>query len=97
MGQEVTDALDGLRAAGRQCLGTVIDGGERYDRADLAAPTALLLGNEAAGLAPHLLDRLDGTVMIPMEGRTESLNVGMACAVLCFEAARQRRVARCHG
>jgi len=27
-----------------------------------------------------------------MEGRAESLNVGMAAAVLCFEAARQRRV-----
>jgi tRNA G18 (ribose-2'-O)-methylase SpoU len=26
-----------------------------------------------------------------MAGRSESLNVGMAAAVLCFEAARQRR------
>jgi tRNA G18 (ribose-2'-O)-methylase SpoU len=26
-----------------------------------------------------------------MDGRAESLNVGMACAVLCFEALRQRR------
>ena len=31
---------------------------------------------------------------IPMDGRSESLNVGMACAVLCFEAARQRRAGR---
>jgi tRNA G18 (ribose-2'-O)-methylase SpoU len=28
-----------------------------------------------------------------MVGRSESLNVGMAAAVLCFEAARQRRLA----
>ena len=34
---------------------------------------------------------LDGAVTIPMAGRTESLNVGMAASVLCFEAARQRR------
>jgi tRNA G18 (ribose-2'-O)-methylase SpoU len=27
-----------------------------------------------------------------MAGRTESLNVGMVAAVVCFEAARQRRV-----
>jgi TrmH family RNA methyltransferase len=28
---------------------------------------------------------------IPMAGRAESLNVGVACAVVCFEAFRQRR------
>jgi tRNA G18 (ribose-2'-O)-methylase SpoU len=26
-----------------------------------------------------------------MAGRAESLNVGVACAVVCFEALRQRR------
>jgi tRNA G18 (ribose-2'-O)-methylase SpoU len=26
-----------------------------------------------------------------MDGRAESLNVGVACAVMCFEALRQRR------
>ena len=33
----------------------------------------------------------DEWVTIPMAGRSESLNVGMAAAVLCFEAARQLR------
>jgi tRNA G18 (ribose-2'-O)-methylase SpoU len=28
-----------------------------------------------------------------MAGAAESINVGMAAAVLCFEAARQRRLA----
>ena len=30
-----------------------------------------------------------------MAGRAESLNVGVACAVLCFEALRQRRTEWC--
>jgi tRNA G18 (ribose-2'-O)-methylase SpoU len=33
---------------------------------------------------------IDEWVSIPMVGRAESLNVGMATAVLCFELARQR-------
>jgi tRNA C32,U32 (ribose-2'-O)-methylase TrmJ len=33
-------------------------------------------------------------VSIPMPGGAESLNVGMAAAVLCFEVARQRRFGR---
>ena len=28
---------------------------------------------------------------IPMAGRSDSLNVGVSAAVLCFEALRQRR------
>ena len=60
-----------------------------YTAADLSGPTAIVVGNEAHGL-PAGLD-LDGYVTIPMAGRSESLNVGVAAAVLCFEAARQRR------
>jgi tRNA C32,U32 (ribose-2'-O)-methylase TrmJ len=54
-------------------------------------PTALFLGNESSGLDPALAETFTGSVAIPMAGRAESLNVGVACAVLCFEALRQRR------
>lgn len=64
--------------------------GDRYDRADLRGPTCLVLGNEASGLPPQVAAHVDGSITIPMVGRSESLNVGMAAAVLCFEAARQR-------
>ncbi len=75
---------------GLRRLGTRADGGVAYTRADLAGPTALVLGNEAHGLPERAAAALDGWVTIPMAGRAESLNVGMAAAVLCFEAARQR-------
>ena len=75
---------------GLRRLGTRAEGGVAYHRADLAAPTALVLGNEAHGLGEQAAAALDGWVSIPMAGRAESLNVGMAAAVLCFEAARQR-------
>lgn len=75
---------------GLRRLGTRAGGGEPYTRADLAGPTALVLGNEAHGLPERAAGALDGWVTIPMSGRAESLNVGMAAAVLCFEAARQR-------
>jgi len=83
--------LAALGASGRRRLGSAIGEGTSYEDADLAVPLALVLGNEAQGLPAGLASSLDGMVTIPMEGRSESLNVGMACAVLCFEAARQRR------
>jgi TrmH family RNA methyltransferase len=75
---------------GLRRLGTRASGGVPYTRADLTAPTAVVLGNEAHGLPERVAAALDGWVSIPMAGRAESLNVGMAAAVLCFEAARQR-------
>ena len=88
-GGSVNDVLTTLGAWGLRRLATVARDGEAYDEVDLTVPVALVLGNEAHGL-PADLD-LDGTLTIPMAGSSESLNVGMACAVLCFEVARQRR------
>ena len=90
-GWSPVEALDALGALGRQRLGADATGPLPYDAADLARPTAVVLGNEAHGLDPEVASRLDGIVAIPMAGATESLNVAMAATVLCFESARQRR------
>ena len=87
---EPVKVLGTLREWGLRRLGTRADDGQPYYRVDLTAPTALVLGNEAHGLSASVAPALDGWVSIPMEGRAESLNVGMVAAVLCFEAARQR-------
>ncbi len=89
-GGEPVNILGALGEWGLRRLGTRADAGQPYYRVDLTAPTALVLGNEAHGLSASVAGALDGWVSIPMEGRAESLNVGMAAAVLCFEAARQR-------
>lgn len=84
--------LDEIAGWGLRRWGAVAEGGEDYAAADLTEPCALVLGNEASGLPlAELRSHLDGLISIPMAGSAESLNVGMAAAVLCFEAARQRR------
>jgi TrmH family RNA methyltransferase len=95
LGVVVTDdaaaVLDELAARGLQRVATVVEGGAPYERVDYRGPTALVLGSEAHGLPPELLASMDVMVTIPMHGHVESLNVGVAGAVLAFEAARQRR------
>ena len=90
-GGEPLEVLDRLGLWGLSRVGTHAHSGTPYDEAGLSRPTALVFGNEAHGLPTALSAHLDDTVTIPMVGRSESLNVGMAAAVLCFEAARQRR------
>lgn len=87
------DALDALRARQYRRLAASVAGAPSYDEVDLRGRVAVVLGNEAHGIAPELLGAVDGAVTIPMAGRTESLNVAMAATLLAFEAARQRRTA----
>ena len=84
-------AATGLAEAGFRTRATVVRDGEDYAALDWTVPTAVFFGNESAGLDPALSATLDGAVAIPMAGRAESLNVGVASAVVAFEAFRQRR------
>ncbi len=82
---------DELSDAGFRTLATVVRQGDDYADFDWSVPSAVFLGNESSGLDAALCGKLGGALGIPMEGRAESLNVGVASAVVGFEAARQRR------
>lgn len=79
-----------LRAAKLKLVGTVAGAPACYD-ADLSGPVALVVGNEAHGLAPGDSALLDLQVGVPMPGPAESLNVAVAGSIVLFEALRQRR------
>jgi len=91
------EVLDRLGGWGLRRLAATARGGEAIDHTDLVRPLALVIGNEASGLPAGLVGAVDVAVTIPMVGRAESLNVGMAAAVVCFEALRQRRAAPAGG
>lgn len=86
------EALGALRARGVALLGADAAGAPA-DSIDLVRPLALVLGNESGGLPGPVRDRIDELVSVPMPGGVESLNVGIAGAILLFEAVRQRRAA----
>ncbi|HTZ08094.1 MAG TPA: RNA methyltransferase [Acidimicrobiales bacterium] len=58
--------------------------------ADVAGPTALVLGSEGRGLGQLARRRCSILVAIPQHGRLEALNVAAAGAVACFELAHRR-------
>lgn len=62
-----------------------------YDGEDYRKGTAFFIGNEGNGLTEALSGKADHLIRIPMEGRLESLNAGVASAILMYEATRQRR------
>jgi RNA methyltransferase, TrmH family len=83
----VADLAD-VRAAGCRLLGTSSHAGRPHTEIDWSGRIAVVLGNEAHGLADDAA--VDEWVRIEHRGRAESLNVAMAATVLLFEAARRR-------
>ena len=91
-GGKPVQVLEAIGGRGVQRLGTDAHRGKPYDEYDLTGAFALVLGNETHGLPADVAEQIDGWVHVPMAGDVESLNVAMAGSVICFEAARQRRV-----
>lgn len=61
--------------------------------ADFKSKTALIVGGEAEGASQPARELANVFVNIPMPGKIESLNAGVAGAVLMFEVVRQRNEA----
>jgi 23S rRNA (guanosine2251-2'-O)-methyltransferase len=70
---------------------------EPYTSLDLRGPIGLVLGTEGKGVRPGVLEKCDGRVSIPMQGRVASLNLSVAAAVVLYEVVRQRRFSRQDG
>lgn len=49
----------------------------------------ILFGRESAGAPPHVHDRADARLLIPMKGGGRSLNLAMSVAMATGEAIRQ--------
>ena len=90
-----TDDLPGmigkLKERGLRIYAAHLDGRNPYDREDYRQGCAFLIGNEGNGLREEVAACADCRILIPMEGRAESLNAAVAASVLMFEAGRQRR------
>ena len=87
------DSAEELRkAAGELRIATTdVRNGVPYYEAGLSGGQkgiALVIGNEGNGVSQEFIDQADILVNIPMEGRLESLNAGIAAALLMYELKR---------
>jgi len=77
--------FDGRRIATSSHDGQLLPG------TDLSGPLLVMFGSEGGGLAHDLMTRADLRVRIPLANDIESLNVGAAVAMICYERMRQVR------
>lgn len=86
----LADAARRARLKGLRVVAAVPRDGAQLPDADLRHASVVLLGGEGRGLPDALLELADARVSIPMREPVESLNVGVAAALIAYEAGRQR-------
>ncbi|HEV3029553.1 MAG TPA: RNA methyltransferase, partial [Planctomycetota bacterium] len=74
--------------------GTSPAAGGLYTEASVEGPLIVFFGDERRGLSPEELGLCTETSRIPIVGRADSLNVGVAAGVILYEILRRRPPAR---
>jgi TrmH family RNA methyltransferase len=82
--------ISNSRKKGVTFITTSVTSGRDYFNIKYRTPAVLIVGNEGHGLPEDIIRQSDITVTIPVYGKAESLNVGIASAIILYEMARQK-------
>jgi len=84
--ESITEVISKLKKEGFEIIALEKnDTAENIFEADLEnEKIALILGNEVEGISPEVLALADKTLMIPMNGEKESLNVSVAAGIAFY-------------
>jgi TrmH family RNA methyltransferase len=85
------EVIDYLKKKDCRIFCAALSASVAYTQADFRVPSAIVVGTESEGLSDYWLDASDQKILIPMEGKIDSMNVSVSAAILIFEAKRQRR------
>lgn len=84
-------AIERLQEAGFWVFAAVEDGETDVSNFEPPGRTAFVMGNEDTGIRRLVREKCDGSVRIPMEEATDSVNVGVASGILAFCFRIQRK------
>ena len=86
------ELLEFLRGHRVQSAAAVARNGVSIPEFNFSPATAVLIGNEGAGVPKELVNQSDYRICIPQAEPLESLNAGIAASIILYEATRQRSV-----
>jgi TrmH family RNA methyltransferase len=85
------ETLEHFVALGAATYATLVLGGVDHRSVDFTKLSVVVIGNEADGLDIEAVSACQSAVSIAMSGQNESLNAGVAAALIVFEALWQRQ------
>ena len=94
VGRSLAEVTVALSEKGISSYASVVRGGSDFRTLPLGGGCAIVIGNESSGLDEAAIALCDASLSIPMAGRSESLNAGVAASLVLFEALHQRGTTR---
>ena len=88
--KNLAHTVDFLQQSGVQVFCATEKAQKLLYEVDFSQPCAIVMGNEETGISKEVLHHSDEKIKLPMEGKTQSLNVSVACGAILYEATRQR-------
>ena len=83
--EDLKETIQKLKTQGISFYATHLKGKKSYKDIKYSDSSAILVGNEARGLSDEVADLADTYVLIPMQGKVESLNAAVAAALMMYE------------
>lgn len=91
--RDTVRAIELLQKNGKRVIATALtDKAEVLGSFAVGRTDCFAVGNEGNGLSDEIISKCDFTCIIPMSGKTESLNAAIASAMLLWEAKRGNTV-----
>ena len=93
--EDLAGTVTALRQSGRRVYAAALDdtairlGSREFDAEREGHPVGAVIGNEGHGLSESVIAACDRGVCIPVEADTESLNAGVAAALIMWELSKK--------
>ena len=84
------DLMEDFKNNNVKTLAAHLKGTSTPYKVDMTTACAVIIGNESNGLRDEISEMASDLVKIPMPGKAESMNAGIAGGILIYEAVRQR-------
>ena len=88
--KNLAHTLDYLQQSGVMVFSATEKAQKMIYEVDFTEPMALVMGNEETGISKEVLHHSDEKIKLPIQGKTQSLNVSVACGAILYEAVRQK-------
>ena len=89
--KNLVKSLKILKESGLALIACSEKGDQTIYDVDMSGPAAIIMGSEERGIKIDHIAEADYFAKIPMAGKVQSMNVGVAMGIISFEAVRQRR------
>ena len=88
--EDLKTTLKEIQSKGFQIITTDLKATQSIYDINYNNKTVVVIGNEANGVGQEILQTADKKVIIPMLGKTESLNASIAASIMIYEYVRQK-------